>query len=64
MTIIFIFSFVSSTTLIGLPGEVYTFGTIILYSFLFKPFGVLIAVKLFLPIYARLGGMSMFRVSS
>jgi len=53
---------VSSLTLLGMPGEIYTFGTVIMYGFLFKPIGVVIGTTLFLPVLGKIGGLSLYKV--
>lgn len=50
--------------MIGLPGEVYTFGTIVIYSTLSMPIAVLIATKVFLPVFYQLEVTSVFEVSN
>ena len=64
ITIIIFFScsFISSQTLIGLPGEVYTFGTIILLGYFFKPMGVMIASVFYIPVFRQLQVVSVYKV--
>ncbi|KAF6027717.1 SLC5A6 [Bugula neritina] len=54
-------TFESSLSLLGLPGEIYTFGTVIIYSFIFKPIGVIIAAKFYLPVFRKMGGISLYK---
>ena len=48
--------------MIGIPGEIYTFGTIFAYGFLIYPPVILIAVKVFLPVFTKLRVTSIYEV--
>jgi len=56
--------FISSSALLGLPGEIYSFGTVFLLSYIFKPIGVVLALVLFLPIFKRLKIISVYEVGT
>jgi len=56
------YSVISSQTLLGNPGEVYSFGTIFIYRVLTVPLGILIAYKVFLPVFLRVGTPSTYQV--
>jgi len=57
-----LFSFTSTQTLIGLPGEIYTFGTIYLIGYIFKVVGVILGTTLFLPVFMNLNMISVYKV--
>jgi len=56
------YSVISSNTLLGNPGEVYTFGTIFVYRVIAMPVGLWIAYKVFLPVFLRVGTPSIYQV--
>ena len=55
-------SFVSSLIIISLPAEIYTFGTIFMLGFFFWPIGIIIASRLFIPVFRDLKVVSLFKV--
>ena len=56
-------SYISSVTLTGVPGEIYTFGTIYLYSYMFLPIAVIVSVHLYIPVFRQLQIISIYQVS-
>jgi len=55
-------SFISSITILGTPGEIYSFGTIYIWRILPLPLGIWIAVKVYLPVFLKLGITSIYEV--
>ena len=62
--VVFIYrcSFVSSLNIISLPAEIYTVGTIFMLGFFFWPIGIIIASRLFIPVFRDLKVVSLFKV--
>ena len=53
---------VSTNTLIGVPAEVYVYGTGMFYGGIGYGVGALLSEMLFLPIYERLGIINIYQV--
>lgn len=64
LMMMFHFSFISSQTIIGLPAEVYAYGTMFTYSMLGVPIAIFISLTVFLPVFSQLQVTSIFEVSS
>lgn len=56
------YSYISSLTMVSMPGEIYTFGTIFIYIMVFSPIGVLIASRLYLPVFEQIKLVSIYKV--
>jgi len=56
-------SFTSSGLLIGLPAEIYTFGTIYMFTLVGRPIAAVLSVKLFIPVFKQIGSISLYQVS-
>lgn len=56
------YSYISSVTLTGVPGEIYTFGTIYLYNYMFLPIAVIVSVHLYIPVFRQLQIISIYQV--
>lgn len=48
--------------MIGLPGDIYSFGTVVVYSTLSMPIAVFVASKIYLPVFYKLQVTSVFEV--
>lgn len=45
-----------------MPGEIYSYGTIYLLGIFFLPFGIVVASKLYLPVFHNLKIVSIYKV--
>ena len=48
--------------MISKPGEVYSYGTIIVYATLFSPIGVMLGSMFYLPVFLQLEIVSIYKV--
>mgnify|MGYP001792954917 CR=1 FL=1 len=60
----FISSFISTQTMIGTPAEIYKFGSSFGYFVLAAPFGALVGVVIFQPVFRKLKLTSIYEVCS
>ncbi|KAF6027668.1 hypothetical protein EB796_014024 [Bugula neritina] len=54
-------SFTSSGILIGLPAEIYTFGTIYMFTLVGRPIAAVLSAKLFIPVFKQIGSISLYQ---
>ena len=60
----FDFSYISALTMVSTPGEIYSYGTIFIYLAVLYPFGIVIASKLYLPVFEQMGMVSIYKVNT
>ena len=56
------FSHLSAITVISKPGEVYSYGTIIMYAAFFSPIGTVLGSMFYLPVLLQLEMVSIYKV--
>lgn len=50
--------------MVSTPGEIYSYGTIFIYLAVLYPFGIVIASKLYLPVFEQMGMVSIYKVNT
>ena len=50
--------------MVSTPAEIYSYGTIFIYLAVLYPFGIIIASKLYLPVFEQMGMVSIYKVNT